>query len=250
VDSKQEDAWEKRDRSWRRWEEFLKKVGVRGAPSLDSISVGGRRILAKCFIVLHRTGRFNKEGRYVGERPKPMVAATIRDAIGNVASSFRANDRPSPFHYEARTSSGQGLRKEVKELLAAFENIDPPPNRQKAVTPGLLEDMMTLSRDLGTLYEHTADLAVGAFFFAMRACEFCKTEKRGRTRLLELGDITFRDSEKRVIDKSARNLEERAHYVTVRFRSQKNKVKAESDEPIAPNLWTPGEVQRVWDEPK
>ena len=124
-------------------------------------------------------------------------------------------------------ASGEGLRKEMKELLAAFDNKDPPPNRQKAVTPGLLEDLVPIAKALGPLHEQTADLIVGGFFFAMRACEFCKTEREGRTKKLELRDITFRDKCKKVVPKSAPDMEERAHYVTVRFRFQKNNVKAD-----------------------
>jgi len=95
------------------------------------------------------------------------------------------------------------------------------------VTPGLLEDMADLAKKIGPQHEHTADLIVGAFFFAMRACEFCETKRRGRTKMLELRDITFRDKNKRKIPKSAEDLEKRAHYVTVRFVAQKNKVKTD-----------------------
>ena len=99
---------------------------------------------------------------------------------------------------------------------------------------------MKLAEGLGVIHEHTADLAVGAFFFAMRACEFCKTERKGRTKMLELCDITFRDRLKRVVPKTAPDLEKRSHYVTVRFEFQKNKVKADrrtqgrSDKPLCP----------------
>ena len=115
----------------------------------------------------------------------------------------------------------------MKELLSAFENRDPPPNRQKAVSPQLLRDMLELSGKLTPLHEHIADLAVGGFFFAMRACEFCRTEREGRTQRLTLGDITFRDRKKRVVPKTAVDLGERAEYVTVRFVFQKNRVKSD-----------------------
>ena len=111
--------------------------------------------------------------------------------------------------------------------MQAFENHDPPPDRQKAVSPKLLEDMSQLAKRLSLVHEHAADLIVGAFFFAMRGCEFCLSKRTevGRTKLLELGDITFRDEDKVVIPKSTVDLEERAYYVTVRFVFQKNNEK-------------------------
>ena len=226
MDAKQEEAWENRDRCWRRWEHFVRGFGEHD-PYLGSISSDGRRLLSKCFIIRYRDGKFDVEGRYAGKRKKPMVASTIRDAISNVAAAFRSNDRPSPFHYHGGASSSDRLRKEVKELLSAFENRDPPPNRQKAVSPQLLRDMLELSGKLTPLHEHTADLAVGGFFFAMRACEFCRTERERRTQRLTLGDITFRDRKKRVVPKTAADLGERAEYVTVRFVFQKNQVKSD-----------------------
>ena len=156
-----------------------------------------------------------------------MVASTIRDAVSNVAATFRANDRESPFHYEGGVAGADRLRKELKEILAAFENKDPPPERQKAVTPTLLEDMLALAGMLSPVHEHTADLAVGGFFFAMRACEFCRTEKKGRTKTIEMCDITFRDKSKRVVPKTSHDLEKRAHYVTIRFVFQKNKERTD-----------------------
>ena len=124
-------------------------------------------------------------------------------------------------------ANGGALRKDLREILCAFENLDPPPDRQKAVSPRLLEDMRELATKLGPLHEHAADLITGAFFFAMRGCEFCLTDRTeaGRTKLLELGDVTFRDHQKRVIPKTSADLEERAHYVTIRFVFQKNRVR-------------------------
>ena len=76
MDSKQEEPWEKRDRTWRRWSQFLWNINIKDA-YLDAVSPEGRRLLAKCFLVVYRSGTFDKEGRSIGKRKKPMVAATI-----------------------------------------------------------------------------------------------------------------------------------------------------------------------------
>jgi hypothetical protein len=41
-------------------------------------------------------------------------------------------------------------------------------------------------------YAHTADLVLGAFFFAMRSCEYTKTARPGRTKRIQMGGIVFR----------------------------------------------------------
>lgn len=67
-----------------------------------------------------------------------------------------------------------------------------------------------------------ADLIVGAFFFAMRACEFSKTHTKGKTKRISLDDIVFRDQKKRVIKHDDPNLLKKAKFVTITFRDQKN----------------------------
>ena len=89
------------------------------------------------------------EGKHVGECEKPMVAATFRGAIGHVAAAFRANDRRASFHHEGGLGRKGALRKELKDIIAAFEMLgDSPLDRRKAATPGLLKDMRTLASKL------------------------------------------------------------------------------------------------------
>jgi hypothetical protein len=99
---------------------------------------------------------------------------------------------------------------------------DPPTDRQAAVTPELLRATDKMLKDLGSINSHIADLIMGAYFFAMRGCEFCHTEKRGRTKLLTIGNITFRGKSKAVIAQDDPQLLTRARYVTVCFVDQKN----------------------------
>jgi hypothetical protein len=115
----------------------------------------------------------------------------------------------------------------IRALLRAFDNISPPEARQKAITPKLLRRLWRFSADStrADLYDHAVDLVIGAFFFAMRPCEFVKTPSRGRTRIARLRCLTFRDQRKKVIPHTDPRLTERAEYVTVVFEDQKNKTK-------------------------
>ena len=130
-----------------------------------------------------------------------------------MAAAFWTTNRASPFHYKGGVAAPNYLKKELKELLKAFKNKDPPPNRQKVVSPCLLEDLLDLAKKLGVVHERTADLIVEAFFFAMQGCKFClsKRTKLGRTKLLKLGNLTFWDKNKHLVPKSRPDLEDRAH---------------------------------------
>lgn len=112
-------------------------------------------------------------------------------------------------------------------MLRGYEKEDPPPRRQKAVTPVLLLDLVDYARGLPQWAKHTADLIVGGYFFAMRVCEFCSTERPGRTRKLTLGDIVFRDQDSRVVDQTDPRLDGKAMFVTICFSDQKNGTKME-----------------------
>ena len=112
-------------------------------------------------------------------------------------------------------------------MIRGYEREDPPPRRQKAVTPGLLLDMVDYVKGLPEWATHAADLIVGAYFFAMRACEFCSTEKPGRTRKVTLGNVVFRDQDSRIVEQRDPILAEKSMFVTICFTDQKNGTKME-----------------------
>jgi hypothetical protein len=137
---------------------------------------------------------------------------------------FKCHYRESPFHLQGN----QELRPSILQLLRAFENFDPPPKRQKAITPRLLRCLAQYgltSRIAERSYDHAVDLIIAAFFFAMRSCEYTKTPKEGLTKGITLGNVTFRDDRKSIIKHSDPDLDNKARYVMVRFEAQKNHEK-------------------------
>jgi hypothetical protein len=156
-----------------------------------------------------------------------MVSTSLRDAVSCVASSFRERGRPSPFHVPHGIHGNGSIHPRIRALLTGFESNDPLPNRQKALTPTLLADMHKVAVTMSEEWEHTSDLVRGAYFFAMRACEFCKTEKPGRTRRLKAENITFREKGGNVLEHHDPRLMERAQFVTVCFTDQKNGTRME-----------------------
>jgi hypothetical protein len=87
----------------------------------------------------------------------------------------------------------------LKALFKALEADEPPKKSQAAATPELLRAMISRYGNDPGVKGHTADLIVGAFFFAMRACEFCWTQGPRKTKRITLNDVTFRDKNKKEI---------------------------------------------------
>jgi hypothetical protein len=68
-----------------------------------------------------------------------------------------------------------------------------------------------------------AQLAILAFFFAMRSCEHTSTPNPGRTKKIDIGHVVFRNARKRILPANC-NIDD-AVYVTVTFVDQKNGLK-------------------------
>jgi hypothetical protein len=155
-----------------------------------------------------------------------VVASTLRKATSNLAAAFRSHIGISPLHLPGSSN----MRPFVRAWLTACDNVDPPKRKQKAATPQLLRAMYEQSgagsksgkdaRDATV-----AEIAIAAYFFAMRACEITKTASPGRTKIIRLKGITFRDAMHREIPHSSPDELRLARRVTVTFENQKNGLK-------------------------
>ena len=81
----------------------------------------------------------------------------------------------------------------IRDLLSRMESISPSTQFQKTMTPDLLQYMAEYTADvvLNARDDHTADLIIGAFFFAKRSCEFTKVSRITKTIMIRLGGIRF-----------------------------------------------------------
>ena len=254
FDGRQEGIHEGSDRPWRRWKGFCESVGSGDDPFLDLLSIVERELVARAFFSLYRTSKWDKEGRPAGDRPRPLVAGTLRQATGDVAATFRSNFlRISPMHVEGSSH----LFPSIRALLKASDNVDPPSRRQKAITPKLLRAMFTLAgAGLETTKDTTmsvvSELAIIAYFYAMRSCEFTKTPLPGRTKVIKLSGVTFRDRRNNVIEHSSPDLQKAAR-VTLTFEDQKNGTKQDrrshektNDPVMCPVLRLASVVRRIY----
>ena len=82
-----------------------------------------------------------------------------------------------------------------------------------------------LTRD--TVFAIIADLTIMGYFYDMRSCEFTHTPQRGRTKIIRLRGIVFRDSNDQIISNTDGNRRSQAARVTLTFEDQKNGNKME-----------------------
>lgn len=104
-------------------------------------------------------------------------------------------------------------------MIQGYETADPPERHQKAL-PVRIFKALWRSRS-SELDLAIGQLTVGAFFFAMRSCEYVSVEEKGKTQGLRLSDIQF-FAGNRLVQKSDPLLYEKSTTVTVTFRNQKN----------------------------
>lgn len=157
-----------------------------------------------------------------------MVASTLREATSGVAATFRDHTGTSPFHLPHTNQ----LRPSIRRLFTALDNTDPPKKRQKAVTPKFLRALYRQSgasnpKLSDSIMAHTADITIGAWFFAMRACEFTHQTQQRKTKPIRSRDIVFRDKHRRTISHDSSALSS-AMFVTITFQDQKNGLKRDA----------------------
>jgi hypothetical protein len=75
-----------------------------------------------------------------------------------------------------------------------------------------------------TMFSIVAELAIMAYFFAMRSCEFTLTPLPGRTKIIHLRGVVFRDKKNNEVDHRSPKLH-LAERVTITFENQKNGTK-------------------------
>jgi hypothetical protein len=226
-------------------------AGFPDNPFLLAVPNDTKLLLVRAFFGLYRTAKWSLSGRLEGRHPEPLVANTVRAAASCLAASFRDNFEPSPLHIQG----SQNLHPSIKALFKAFESVDPPTNRQKAITPRLLRRLLEASQHpslIDTAPAVVADIVIGGFFFAMRSCEYSKPHIAGQTKCVDLDGLIFRTVNNTVIRHDDPALLDIAEFITVTFVNQKNGRKMDSrtqrrtgDPHLCPVIRYAAQVQRI-----
>jgi hypothetical protein len=88
FDLQQEPAHEKRNQTWRRWKYFCRRTGRANNLFLNCVPFDEQELLLRAFLSAYRVGAWSKSGRFLGERRKPLVVNTVREAASYLAAAF------------------------------------------------------------------------------------------------------------------------------------------------------------------
>jgi len=133
-----------------------------------------------------------------------------------VAQAFKLAARPDP-----RLDSDGKLAFLLQRQLRGYKSIDPGEVPQVAITGSVLRKFYTLS--ISPRDKALCELFIGAFFFAMRSCEYIKVQGPRKTKLLTLKNIRFFRGN-RQLKHSEPQLPE-ADCVSITFEQQKRETK-------------------------
>ena len=187
-----------------------------------------------------------------------MVQGTIAEAARFLIKTMWDSYRRRPFD-NPKSFSKSCFSASVQDLIKTMISISPSTKSQKAITPAFLRCMaqytpleLASSEVENNAEDHMTDLINGAFFFAMRSCEYSIPKEPGSTITIRLGGVTFFDNQCKEIDHNHPYLLQVAVHVRILFEDQKNREMCETrthrklgDLVLCPVLRLGRAVQRV-----
>lgn len=169
----------KYSRSWNNWLEFLSKIPTNDT-YLDEFTQNQRNTIICVFMDTIRNGEFTSHNFHT------VRGCTARQAADNVASAIESSGRPDP----RKTVNGKTCLN-YKRQCNTYKSQDGPTKHQKALPPEVYRWWLRNSKH--PREKARATLLAGALFFAMRSCEYCKTNhKEQKTQPIRPIDICFR----------------------------------------------------------
>eukprot|EP00978_Attheya_sp_CCMP212_P014756 scaffold37761_cov49-Attheya_sp.AAC.5 len=204
-------------RAWSRWVQFLDSIELNDDDFLKDFDWGAQQVILGAFAQTVR------EAEYSTAAFSQLASATVKATVDYVAHTFDDNFKADP----RRNSTGQTSRL-LSMQYRGYKNQDPSAVQQKAITCSLLRQVGTNTSTIKDLA--ASQLANGAFFFAMRSCEYltvtAKDEDR-RTKRLRIKNIRFFRRHKELSHNDPR-LASSADSVTITFEYQKNDERNDS----------------------
>ena len=164
-----------------------------------------------------------RAARFSGPAHCQLAAGTVSDSVNHVAASFVEAGFPDP-----RVSETGAPSRFLQRQYKSYQNLDKNLRQQKAITASILLDMHAHAQlPFSTPAKRaTADLAIGAFFFALRSCEYVHVTGTRRTKPLRLRNLRFfRDNKVMALDDPDLRL---ATALSITFEFQKTDVRHET----------------------
>jgi hypothetical protein len=201
-----------RTRVWNRWLAYLASHQRSSDPFLGRLD----RFPHLKPVVIGGFAQALRSGELQQYRKKGVVGDTVRGNIDKLVQTFRDHRHKNP------TLDPDGSFSAVLSWqLSGYRNVDPATTRQKAISVQVLKSMK--ARAITNADIAAAALAMGAFFFACRSCEYSRVPGPRRTKTMRIGDVQFRLGNT-IIPHSSPKLH-LADTVSLTFRDQKNRAK-------------------------
>ena len=155
---------------------------------------------------------------YAGKKAQDELrGSSIRAELNSVSASFKSLGYQDPI----RDHLGK-VHRCIRRQLKGYTKKDPPPTQQ---SPLPISIFTNIKRNyISEVDTACSELIEGALFFATRSCEYTKTAaaEAKKTTLLELRDIAFFDQARKSIPQNSKSLSDKAEFVRITFRLQKN----------------------------
>jgi hypothetical protein len=204
-----ESTYYKRDLAWSRWEKFCEEF------ELDDIYLTEFRPRHRVQLLLAFAQNI-RDGAYstaMYTRDKPVLCDTPKEHLEKVGKAFRDAGYADP-----RLDDTGCISPLLSVQWRGYTNNDRATKPEKAITGSVLRRMHERARTEKEVA--AAQLAIGAYFFAMRSCEYLKVRDTRRTSLLCIRNIRFfRNGTEMYHDHPELDT---ADAVTVTFEWQKN----------------------------
>eukprot|EP00956_Cyclotella_meneghiniana_P016829 scaffold26896_cov44-Cyclotella_meneghiniana.AAC.5 len=198
----------KYDRSWDIWCQFLTKIPTNDH-YLSEFTQNQRNTIISVFMDTVKNGEFNKN-------KSTVKGSTAREAADHVSKIIESSGWPDP-----RLNVSGKVCIQITRQGKSYKSMDGPTKHQKALPPEVYRHI--LRRAQHPREAARAQLLAGALFFAMRSCEYSKTNhKDQKTKPIRPADVIFRIGAETINHNSERKYI--ADNVEITFRIQKNGV--------------------------
>jgi hypothetical protein len=169
---------EKQALAWHHYKLYLLSIGIRDDWFLVSFDRGQRHKILGAFAAALREGRFSST------KSASLRSGSIRTTLDCVSQTFRLANKPDP-----RLDVNGNIAFVLQRQLRCYSTSDPGKGQQVAVTGSILHHFHKSS--ISPMDVAFCELFIGAFFFAMRSCEYLRTSGQRKTKLLTLHNIRF-----------------------------------------------------------
>jgi len=141
----------------------------------------------------------------------------------------------------------------LQRQIRGYKKLDPPEKQQVTLTGSVIKELISLA--LTSLEKAMSELFTGAFFFAMRSCEYLKVAGKRRTKIVTLKNVRFFKGRKEL--NHSKDKLDKADSVSITFELQKRDAKFDTvthhrskDKTICPVIIWAKIIKRIRSYPK